>query len=115
LDYQCSARGHGKQEISLSYSFSKSAATAAAVLALVSDEMQAIVIAQPPHEADAPLVLKTVEDTLALMAVDANSQVHVSVSGSIWKAEDGVRQIGVHVNAHLSKNPVVVEPAPEAA
>jgi hypothetical protein len=82
----------------MSYSFNVLAPTKDEALVKVSEELTKIVVAQPVHRADQEAVQGAVAVFVDLLATDDTQDVGISVSGSIWKTDAGVRQASVGVN-----------------
>lgn len=87
----------------MSYSFNVRARSKTEVMAKVSGELEKMVLAQPIHSADRELAEMTASSFVNLLPNDPNHDTVVSVSGSIWKNEDGIRQASVSVNVHFDK------------
>lgn len=73
----------------MSYSFGVKAATKAAALALVKENMTEVLQHQPEHVADEPLVNAAAEAAVALLQDDDTREVGVGVYGSLsWEKGD---------------------------
>ncbi len=85
----------------MSYSFSVRAATKAEAVAKVTDELAKVVQSQPVHSEDRDLAQNTAENFIGLLVGDETKDVAVSMNGSIWKSDTGIRQASVNVSANL--------------
>ena len=85
----------------MSYSFSVRAESKAAACAMVADKLREVLASQPVHEADQGQALGTAETFIGLLETDETKDVAVSMNGSIWKADTGVRSASVTVGASL--------------
>lgn len=85
----------------MSYSFSIRAASKAEAVTMVAAKMAEVVAAQPVHAEDQGQAIGTAEAFIELLEADETKDVAVSMNGSIWKAETGVRSTSVTVNANL--------------
>jgi len=87
----------------MSYSFSVRGATKAQAIANVVEKFAEIVQAQPVHAEDQQQALGCATVFIDLLQEDDTQDVAVSMNGSIWKAETGIRSTAVTVNATLVK------------
>ena len=85
----------------MSYSFSVCAASKPEAIFAVTRKMDEIVLAQPVHAEDQEPAIKTAETFIGLLETDPTKDVAVSMNGSIWKADTGVRSASVTVGASL--------------
>lgn len=90
----------------MSYSFSAKAATKAELKSMVAEQFAAVVVAQPVHAADQPQALAAANAFIDLLAEDAERDVGVSVSGSLWSTDAGMQSTGVSINAGLQPRSV---------
>lgn len=73
----------------MSYSFSVTGSTKEEAIEAAKEEMDKVVVNQPPHAADAPAVAAAVNAFVELLADDTSKKVGVSVHGSLsWKGSD---------------------------
>jgi len=78
----------------MSYSFSVRAATKAQALAAVTDKFAEVVLAQPVHAGDQQQALGCATVFIDLL-MDDGQDVLVSMNGSIWKDQDGIKQTSI--------------------
>lgn len=66
---------------------------------MVAEELAKVVEGQPVHAADAPAAQAAADAFVGLIADDETKDVQVTVSGSVWSTETGLRQASVSVSA----------------
>lgn len=85
----------------MSYSFSVRAADQQEAKTKIAVELAKVVQAQPVHAADRQCAQQAAESFVNLLHVDDAQDISVSVTGSCWAVEKGLRQASVSVSATL--------------
>ena len=85
----------------MSYSFSVTAKDKTEALERVEEELAKVVLAQPVHAEDRFQAKHAADAFIRLLASDLTKDIVISMNGSIWKSEAGVRQASVYVSAAL--------------
>jgi hypothetical protein len=86
----------------MSYSFNVKAATKAEAIAVVGEELDKVVQAQPIHERDRSAAAAAAEGIINALHDDPTRSLSVGVSGWIsWSEGDVVTQANVSVTASL--------------
>lgn len=83
----------------MSYSFSVKGATKAEAIAAAVEQLEQVERNQPVHAADMPAAKAAVESFTNLLMDDPNSDCGLSVSGSVYIAAEGLRQVSLSFNA----------------
>lgn len=85
----------------MSYSFTVRGVSKVDAISAVHNKLQKVVQGQPIHAADQEHAEAAAESLINLLVDDAEKEISVNVSGSIWQSETGVRQAGVNVTASI--------------
>jgi hypothetical protein len=97
------------KEIKLSYSFSKTGATKAIVLALVKHELENVVAQQPIHSADQAQAMAVAEAFIEIIPdPNENQDVAISLNGSVSWISGGTAQPDVVTGASVGVNAYLV-------
>jgi hypothetical protein len=86
----------------MSYSFSKKAATKGELEIFVRDELAKIPVAQPVHKVDINEAFNAAKSLIDLMSESPTRDIVCSVSGSIWKNDDGVQNVSVNITVGMT-------------
>lgn len=74
----------------MSFGFKVRATTKERAKALVADELASVVKAQPIHAADAPHAQAAADAFIDVLRDDADREIEVQVSGSVWGDDTGL-------------------------
>lgn len=86
----------------MSYSISATRATRADLEAAIAEELAKVPVAQPVHEADINQAISAAKSLIDLMRNDPARDLYCSVSGSVWKKEEGVEQVSLNVSLNFT-------------
>lgn len=86
----------------MSYSFNVTGSDKADAVAKASAELDKVVAQQPAHETDRAAAQVAIESFVGLVKDPGEKQaVYVSVNGSVWKEDDGLRNASLGVAVSL--------------
>lgn len=90
----------------MSYSLNATHATKAEMEIAIRDKLAEVLVSQPVHAADVDQAFNAVKSLLDLTFDDPARDIYCSVSGSIWKKDEGIEQISLSVNiSHVDHKP----------
>lgn len=88
----------------MSYSFRVVAVNKSEAKDKVFVELTKVCEQQPIHAVDTEAANATAKALIDLMSDDESQDISATVSGSIWKTEDGVQQLELHVSVVFVKS-----------
>lgn len=92
----------------MSYSFSITAPSKTKAIEAVVFEISKVVVNQQIHAAEARVVVDAAAGFISALQEDLNQDILVSINGSVWWTDVGLRQVSCNIGTQLVAKPAEI-------